>query len=201
MSNFWAKFKIEDSKLYRFDTRIYLNKIDNPENNDVCIGAVVGKNPGSAKPTRIENNSLQKINLDGDKLLPTVRNIIQKSYRKNDQGLPTGHYVQVLNLFYLCNSDLKEAINKFENNDKKEYCSSENKHFPWIWYLWGGSNTSLNNYKKRFKDIQANTHFFFNQKTKKVCRRVPASNDFARHTQGLKQNLIIPFISEIVKFT
>jgi len=201
MTNFWAKFKKEGSNLYRFDTRIYLNKIKKPRKGDVCIGAVVGKNPGSAKPSEDKNGKLQKISLDGDKLLPTVRNIIQKSYRKNNRTIPAGHYVQVLNLFYLCNPKLEDAINQFESQNKKVFCDSEDKAFPWIWYLWGSSNSSLNIYKKRFFNIKADTHFFFNQENQEVCRRIPTANDFARHTQGLKQSLIIPFISRIMKFT
>ena len=167
MTNFWAKFKIEGSNLYRFDTRIYLNKIKKPEKSDVCIGAVVGKNPGSAKPSEGKSGKLQKISLDGDKLLPTVRNIIQKSHRRNNSTIPARHYLQVLNLFYLCSPKLENAINQFESQNKKGFCDSENKAFPWIWYLWGGSNSSLNIYKKRFVNIKADTHFFLQSENPK----------------------------------
>lgn len=48
MSNYWAKFKKVDDDTFRFDTRIYLIKISEPSDDYICIGAVVGKNPGSA---------------------------------------------------------------------------------------------------------------------------------------------------------
>lgn len=35
-------------EIFRYDTRVYLNPIDFPRGDDICIGAIVGKNPGSA---------------------------------------------------------------------------------------------------------------------------------------------------------
>lgn len=48
MSYYWAKFKKIDDNIFRFDTRVYLNPTKSPGENDICIGAIVGKNPGSA---------------------------------------------------------------------------------------------------------------------------------------------------------
>jgi len=79
VSYFWAKFEKVDGQIFRYDTRLYIHSIKSPCNEDNCIGAIVGKNPGSAKANNENNCSLQEINLDGDKLLPTVRNIIEKS--------------------------------------------------------------------------------------------------------------------------
>lgn len=199
MTHFWAKFKKRDLNNFRYDTRIYLNKISHPESTDNCIGAIVGKNPGSANPIDKNNSSIQEIRLDGDKLLPTVKNIIRKSYIRAGVEIPNRGYIQVLNLFYLCNPILKEAIFEREELSDLNFCLSENKNFPWVWYLWGGDNYSLNNFKKRFKIIKADTHFFFNQKTKEIKKGVPSTKDFARHTQGLKHSLIVPFISELIK--
>lgn len=110
MTYFWAKFKMSGSNTFRFDTRIYLNEIEEPLKTDICIGAIVGKNPGSANPCDKTKSSLQEINLDGDKLLSSVRNIIRKSYQEAKSKLPNQGYIQVLNLFYLCNPDLEKAI-------------------------------------------------------------------------------------------
>ena len=79
MPLYWAKFKKNNGHTFRYDTRIYLTDIENISDHDICIGAIVGKNPGSAKATYISNTSIQPISLDGDKLLPTVRNIFLKA--------------------------------------------------------------------------------------------------------------------------
>ena len=103
MAYYWANFKEIDGNLFRFDTRIYLNNITEPQVGDKCIGAVVGKNPGSAisrESTVID--ALVEIELAGDKLLPNVRSIILKSFPE----IKRSQYVQVLNLFYLCEKNI-----------------------------------------------------------------------------------------------
>ena len=96
MSQFWAKFESIDNATYRLDTRIYLKDIDAPMEDDQCIGAVVGKNPGSAKQST-SSSLLQSIELNGDKLLPTVLNILAKAYDKANVAIPERCFVQVLN--------------------------------------------------------------------------------------------------------
>ncbi|WP_416150240.1 hypothetical protein ACM26V_04430 [Salipaludibacillus sp. HK11] len=56
LSLYWAKFELKNNILYRFDTRIYMNPTSKPFDKDISIGAVVGKNLGSAKP--YDNNFL-----------------------------------------------------------------------------------------------------------------------------------------------
>ncbi len=87
MSHFWAKFLSIDDETYRLDTRIYLKDIDSPREGDLCIGAIVGKNPGSAKQST-SSGELQSIELANDKLLPTVRNIVTKAYLGANTFLP-----------------------------------------------------------------------------------------------------------------
>lgn len=65
MSYYWAIFQKVRSNVFRYDTRIYLESLDEPNDDDICIGAVVGKNPGSAKANNINSTSLQQIRLDG----------------------------------------------------------------------------------------------------------------------------------------
>ena len=43
---YWAKFENIENNIHRFDTRVYLKQIQKPSNNDICLGAIVGKNPG-----------------------------------------------------------------------------------------------------------------------------------------------------------
>ena len=79
MGNFWAIFEEIEGDVFRFDTRIYLKPIESPETNDECIGAIIGKNPGSAKASRI-SSELQPINLERDQFLKAVRSIVTKAY-------------------------------------------------------------------------------------------------------------------------
>lgn len=80
-----------------FATRVYLIEINKPSDNDKCLGAIVGKNPGSARGAI--SNELIQIDLQGDKLLPTVRNIFENAYKKCAKEILENSYIQVLNLF------------------------------------------------------------------------------------------------------
>ncbi len=195
MVNYWAKFENIENNVYRFDTRVYLKEINNPSNNDICLGAIVGKNPGSARG--VINNKLVQIDMQGDKLLPTVRNIFKKAYVKSGKEIPDNSYIQVLNLFYLCDADLNNAIKKYENTTSKiDEC--ENYIFPFIWYVWRCDNSKLSIMKDRFNKINSNKHFYFDPETTSIKENIPSSIDFAKHTQGLKQEKVIDYISELL---
>lgn len=196
MSYFWAKFLSVGDKTFRMDTRIYLLGIDAPRNDDSCVGAIVGKNPGSAKPS-MSSGELQPIELGGDKLLPTVRNVITKAYKTANTSVPERGYVQVLNLFYLCNPNLSQAIASIGSVVAPPLCKSEDGGFPWIWYVWGNESTDLNPHKERFSQIKANHHFFFDNRAKEVKDRPPRHDEFAKHTQGLKHEYVVPYIAQL----
>ncbi len=197
MSYYWAKFRSINGETFRLDTRIYLNGIAEARNEDLCVGAIVGKNPGSAKPSSLSGD-LQQIELKGDKLLPTVRNIVTKAYA--DAGVPTPDrsYVQVLNLFYLCNPILSDAITAVKKIVDPPRCKSESEKFPWIWYVWGGESAALTPHKSGLSQLQATHHFFFDNRTKTVKNVSPTSHDFAKHTQGLRHDFIVPHIGQII---
>lgn len=198
MPNYWAKFENINKDIFRFDTRIYLNSIDKPTDDDICIGAIVGKNPGSAKPRDVGKGILP-INLDNDKLLPTVRSIVCKSYKSAGVQLPKRGYIQVLNLFYLCNPDLRQAISSISKNTNAKYCLSEKRAFPWVWYVWGGESESLNAFKLRFAAINTNNHLYYDKSIRRVVNKPASTSAFAKHTQGLKHDLIVPYISKLIK--
>lgn len=198
MSYFWAKFEKISNELFRYDTRIYLKSIDQPLIDDRCLGAIVGKNPGSAQPVSLNCKKIQPINLDGDKLLPCVRNIILKSYDQKKINIPNRTYIQVLNLFYLCNKDLYQAINQINNIQKPVICQTEKNQFNWIWYVWGGQNPKLNSFKERFVLIKGNLHFFLDKNSGKIRQNIPSIEDFPKHIQGMKHDDIVTFISTII---
>ena len=198
MSLFWAKFKNISGDIFRLDTRIYLHETSNPRDTDECVGAVVGKNPGSAKPSAITDH-LQPISLDGDKLLPTVRNVVLKAYAQAGREAPRNSYIQVFNLFYLCDPDLGEAIKAFKSNSGAGYCESEGRMVPWVWYVWGGNFEELNVFKGRFSSLKANNHFFYDNAVGELAFRPPEPTDFAKHTQGLRHAYVIPHISDLIE--
>ena len=150
MSYYWAKFDTRDNDIFRFDTRVYLKLMKTPSDNDQCIGAIVGKNPGSAKPSSHIKDVLQKVNLDGDKLLPNVRSIFLKAYQHSNKLIDDNVYIQVLNLIYLCDNNLNRATKKIINYSNQIICNTEKNDFPFMWFVWRPDNKKLNMYKQRF---------------------------------------------------
>ena len=197
-TEFWASFQRVGQDIFRYDTRIYLHKVARTSPSDVCIGAVVGKNPGSAKASNLSNPGIQPIFLDGDKMLPTVRNIVLKAYAEANIAGSAGEYIQVLNLFYLCEPNLTQAIKSISKHSGTAFCQPEANSFPWVWYVWGDENKSLSNFKTRFSSLNAPDHFYFDKDTEAVIGKVPSHNSFAKHTQGLKQESVITHISGLI---
>lgn len=195
---FWAEFEKVDGDIFRFDTRVYLNAISEIRATDHCVGAVVGKNPGSAKSSAI-GKGIQPISLDGDKLLPTVRNVFVKSYGEAGIDLPERGYIQILNLFYLCDENLGQAIATFKENRHAKNCLSENKHFPLIWYVWGDSSDELNPFKERFEQLKSSHHFYYDKVNGNVVSEPASISCFAKHTQGLRHDSVVPYIAKIIK--
>ena len=195
---YWAKFEGKNGNLFRFDTRVYLNDIDFPTNEDLCIGAVVGKNPGRALPSNLSSNVLQEVVLDNDQLLPTIRSIFSKAHKLSNKTIVKSSYIQVLNLMYVCDEILSRAIQKNVQYQTAITCDTEKKEFPFLWYVWGGDNTKINPYKSRFANLKTNQHFYLDHKKNIVVNNSPGLSDHARHTQGMQHGLIIPYISKLL---
>jgi len=198
LSYYWAKFEKIAKDTFRFDTRVYLNLMKNPSNTDQCIGAIVGKNPGSAVPLGHIKGVLQKVDLDGDKLLPNIRSIFLKAYKLKKKTISKNVYIQVLNLMYVCDKDLTVAIKKISAHPGQIICDTEKKDFPFMWFVWGSDNKKLNIYKDRFAPLSRGKNFYLDTKTGIVITNTPGSESSARHTQGLKHDLVVPYISRII---
>lgn len=147
MSFFWAKFENIHGHTFRFDTRIYFHSSSKPGANDDCIGAVVGMNPGSATGT--VGGGLHSS--AGDPTLRIIKGGVEDAYMHKYFALPASNkYVQVLNLFYLCDQNLATAITNHKTMPFTPIDQTENGMFPWVWYAWGASNTYLDQFKTRF---------------------------------------------------
>ena len=205
MAFYWAEFQPKHGQNFRFDTRIYLQGIDEfedvPYDSDTCVGAIVGKNPGSAKsnPNYPKTTRFEPINLNGDKFLPTVRNRVLNAYTANSKQLPPRSYVQVLNLFYLCNPTLQAAIQALQGLPAPyPKCPKENQSFGWIWYAWGGFHNTLNQLKGQFLG-KTQKPIYVEGKTLTATSKIPHPTvDFARHPQGVRSDKIISALVRVI---
>lgn len=180
---YFARFKICKGYQFRFDTRIYLREQDAPGARDVCVAAVIGKNPGSAMPTRM--NQLSEISLNGGKLLPTVRNRFLNAYERAGLDVPDGAFIRVWNLFYLCNPNLSEAITQNTAIGGPLDRKSEKDEPEIVWFAWGPPKAKLRPYYMRFLTRPFKRPFYFDITKKRVVRGMPDAACRVKHTQGM----------------
>ena len=190
-----ARFEKIDGELFRFDTRIYLNGYE-PSKNSNCVGAIVGKNPGSAIPKTF--NELVPLELNGDKMLPTVRNCFIDGYNLAKKQIPMNSFVRVWNLFYICDPDLDLACHKASSFKNLPVCSTETKGTPIIWYGWGGHDQRLNLFKERFIAKEWEHQFFYNHNKSRINTQPPTIRSFAKHTQGMPSKPVNEHLANVV---
>jgi hypothetical protein len=193
--HYFARFEMIDGHLFRFDTRIYLGGYENHEQG-MCVGAIVGKNPGSALPEKL--SELVPLNLNRDKMLPYVRNCFLDGYKKAGRILPTNAFVRVWNLFYICNPVFADACAVAGNLEFNPICPSENEAADIVWFAWGKDIGSLSCLKERFLSRSVMNGFFYNKATRSMVPRMPAVNEFAKHPQGMPRDPIVTHLAGIL---
>ena len=198
MNKYWAHFVENEAVIYRLDTRVYLVPVENPGRSDKCLGAIIGKNPGSAVPGQ-GSSKLSEIALQGDKCLPTIRSVVLKAYEHAGIETPLRGYVQVLNLFYICDPNLTTAVQSFRKMSEPMVCSAENKKFPWAWYAWGGNNPKINPMKERFNHVKAKAYFHYDLSKKIMVTGRPSQKTTAKHTQGLPHQPVVEYLSKVIQ--
>ncbi len=110
-----------------------------------------------------------------------------------------GAYVQVLNLFYLCNRDLRAAKASFLREDLDLLCPTERRRFAWRWFAWGGSDPVLDPLKARFQRRCRAHAFYLDGSGGEVVPGVPGSGDKARHTQGMPHEPVVAHLSHLLR--
>jgi len=175
---YYAKFSEIGADLFRFDTRVYLQG-GNPSEESECVGAVVGMNPGSARPRFRDQH--HELDLGRDKMLPYVRNRFNHAFRLAGMVPPWGAYVQILNVFYLCNANSCDAIDRVSNLADAPTCSSEFQRFPITWYAWGAEDQALAPLKARFLERRDGASIYMRRDRKSFGRTVPGPMEFAKH--------------------
>jgi hypothetical protein len=191
---YYARFETVADHMFRFDTRIYLGEHDSHQSGE-CVGAIIGKNPGSAKPTQF--GILAPLELNGDKMLPSVRNRFIAAYEQTGNHIPANAFVQVWNLFYLCNPNLGEACSKISNFASPPQCPSENNEPKVVWFAWGGNDGRLNPFKLRFTSCQRPS-FYYNHQSRAVVSHTPSAHDFAKHPQGMPAIPVINYLASVL---
>jgi hypothetical protein len=194
---YWARFEVRGRDLLRFDTRVYLEPVERPRAADRPLGCIIGKNPGSAVPSQV-SGELQAIALQGDHFLPSVRAIVTRGAARAGVDPPAGAFVQVLNLFYLCNRDLRAAKAALVGADADRVCASERRRFPWCWYAWGGPDPLLDPLKVRFLGRRKGPAFYLEGGAHEIVATMPGISDKARHTQGMPQEPVVAHLARLM---
>ncbi|QOJ20766.1 MAG: hypothetical protein HRU77_08695 [Gammaproteobacteria bacterium] len=190
-----ARFEEIEGVLFRFDTRIYLSAYD-PVGDGNCVGAIIGKNPGSAIPNKL--NVLVPLELNGDKMLPTVRNRFIDGYKLAHKEIPSNSFVRVWNLFYICDPDLSSACNKAGSFSKLPTCGTENDGAPIVWYGWGGYDERLNLFKERFISRAWPQQFYYDHENSGINTCPPTIRSFAKHTQGMPSKPVNEHLANVL---
>jgi hypothetical protein len=160
------------------------------------MGCIIGKNPGSALPDAL-TGTLQPVPLRGDRFLPTVRAVVAKAFATGGSLWPENGYVQVLNLFYLCDRDLPRALHKLRDQREAPVCDSERRRFSWYWFAWGGPDPRLDELKIRFLRPSRRRSFFYCGESRKIVEQAPDVGDRARHTQGMPHAAVVDHLRRI----
>lgn len=194
MVSYYARFEHVFGRLFRFDTRIYLGEHALSENG-VCVGAIVGKNPGSAKPMQL--GKLAPLDLKGDKMLPSVRKRFVSAYLQAGKEIPENAFVQIWNLFYLCDPDLRAACSALRSLKSPPICSSENLKPKVVWFAWGDTDLHLNPLKRRFIS-RGHCGFYYDPRSKSEVSYIPSEADFAKHPQGLRAAPVVDHLADLL---
>jgi hypothetical protein len=194
--SYFAMFRRSGRSVFRLDTRIYLANVPTTRADGRCIAAVIGKNPGSARWTKLDQWGPLK--LGDDKMLPYVRNRFLEAYRQRGIEIPRYAFVRVWNLFYVCNENLNMACREIEDVDAPLRCETEGHRPSITWFVWGGNDSRLTCHKARFLQRDLRQPFYFDKNAGRVVPQVPTSTAFAKHTQGMRTGPIEAHLSEIL---
>jgi hypothetical protein len=212
----YARFEEHGGQLFRFDTRVYLDENQHSlDEKAECVAAIVAKNSGSAKPADgVQPDTWAPVNLDADNMLTLVRKWFMDAYHQVYEPIPANAFVQVWNLFYLCDRKLSKACSAIREFPEPPACPSESTSKPkLVWFAWGGGNnrvaSCLNAFKDRFLLRGYINSFYFgnassfgwNPKSATLRSCAPTARDFAKHPQGLLASPIVDHLSFLIKRT
>lgn len=153
------------TELLRHNTRLWFERPESPTFDGVCLGAVVGLNPGSAKgDAEIGRETFGEC----DPTMQRVLKTFEIAFKLKGVSVPEGAYVQLLNLFYLRDARASAALAARDENpqilaDARD--KEEGRQYPFLWLAWGKS--------ARADDVE---HFLAGRKEK--CCWVDSRSNF-----------------------
>lgn len=127
------------TKFLRHNTRLWFERPESPTFDGVCLGAVVGLNPGSAKgDAEIGRETFGEC----DPTMQRVLKTFEIAFKLKGVSVPEGAYVQLLNLFYLRDARASAALAARDENpqilaDARD--KEEGRQYPFLWLAWGKS--------------------------------------------------------------
>ncbi len=122
----------------RKDTRAYFLPATTPiqsyqQHQGNCVGIIWMCNPGTQKPVAATTTWGVWPTLDNT--MHAVIKILNEAQLKAKRGGPKiGDYVEILNLFYLCNSNVYAALKSLCPGDQ-----SPNRSARFCWFAWGSN--------------------------------------------------------------
>jgi hypothetical protein len=178
---YYALFIDRDGRRFRFDTRIYLCDCEDHKQEDgkgICLGAFVGLNPGSAEPWKESDvGTWNRICEDG-----TLRLIRRCFLEAGGREMSPCAFVQVWNLFYLCDPESKKAIRDARKLGPPRTCPREGPlPLKMVWYGWGSSVPWLENRTKYFVDIGPEKGVYYESKDGSPKIGKPGTGSYAGH--------------------
>ncbi|MEM9396852.1 MAG: hypothetical protein AAF991_05185 [Pseudomonadota bacterium] len=129
--------------------------------------------------------------------MPTVRSTVAVAYEKSGRSVASRSFLRVLNLFYVCDNDLRSAKTLLNSSRRNPVCEWEDSPYPWVWFAWGGPDRVLDGLKKRFVAMDTKQPFFYCGERKEVISRAPELGEKARHTQGMPTAEVIAYLASL----
>lgn len=139
-----------ESQLIRHNTRLWFACPYRPLPSGKCVGAVVGLNPGSAIGQN--NEHTESIGIC-DPTMERILRTFELAFQLNNKAIPQNAYVQMLNLFYLRESNSSAALEERAHQSdmiRLHQDPAESQTYPFLWLAWGGS--ARNDDMARFLD-------------------------------------------------
>lgn len=170
---------------YRHDTRIYLSGFTGNRSGGRCVGAFIGKNPGSALRSASGWGLIQE-----DTTLRLIRSVWLKSLKAKPNP---DEYIQVLNLFYLCDPNFQKALKLAMKSSLYFPDPVENQPFEKVWWAIGDYDDAsyrLGYCLRRIQSsVRSSKHVFYDSRKNAGKGReitgLPSAGHFCKHPIGM----------------
>lgn len=124
-----------------------------------CMGVVIMLNPGSSEPEGVESTwrDGEIVKAKADDTMKQIERCVLEAYGDNP---PSEGYIEIFNLFNLCEPTSQEAIKKYKEDKNKQFMITTNlvekikDETPWIWVAWGCDKGLQDRKKEEYEKIK-----------------------------------------------